>query len=115
MTKQNDQPTEKYDSIFSLMVRTFWILFGNVILLVSAAFIFQRKDWMFHTADIIFWVTVAALVLARYLDIKLYKGLTATGQPATMRHWRKYTVILLVCLTAVWAALHAINYLFAAN
>lgn len=111
MTKQNDQPTEKYDSIFSLIVRVFWILFGNVILLVSVILIFQRKDWMFHTADVVFWGTVAALVLARYLDIKLYNGLTATGSPASMAHWRKYVVILLVCSTVVWVLLHAINYL----
>ena len=34
MTKQNDQTTEKYDSIFSLFVKIFWTLLGNVILLV---------------------------------------------------------------------------------
>ena len=56
MTKQNDQPAEKYDSIFSLIVRVFWMLFGNVIIFVSTVLIFQRKDWMFHTADVVFWV-----------------------------------------------------------
>jgi len=112
MTKQNDQSTEKYDSIFSLIVRIFWMLFGNVILIVSMVLIFQRKDWMFHTADVVFWGTVAALVLARYLDIKLWRGLTATGSPASMAHWRKYVVILLVCSTAAWVILHIINYLF---
>ena len=111
MTKQNDQSTEKYDSIFSLIVRVFWILFGNVILLVSAILIFQRKDWMFHTADVVFWGTVAALVLARYLDIKLYNGLTATGKPASMSHWRKYAVVLLICSVVIWVLLHIINHL----
>jgi hypothetical protein len=110
MTKQNDQPTEKYDSIFSLIVRTFWMLFGNVILIASAVLIFQRKDWMFHTADVVFWGTVAALILARYLDIKLYNGLTAAGKPSTMSHWRKYTAVLLVCSIVVWGLLHVIYY-----
>jgi hypothetical protein len=110
MTKQNNQPAEKYDSIFSLIVRVFWMLFGNVILLVSVILIFQRKDWMFHTADVVFWGTVVALVLARYLDIKFYNGLTATGEPSSMSHWRKYTIILLICSTAVWVFSHAVNY-----
>ena len=110
MTKQIDQSTEKYDSIFSLIVRVFWMLFGNVILLVSAALIFQRKDWKFHTADMIFWVTATALVLARYLDIKLYNGLTA-GEPASMSHWRKYAAVLLICSAVVWVLLHAIRCL----
>ena len=111
MTKQNDQPAEKYDSIFSLMVRVFWMLFGNVILLVSAALIFQRKDWMFHTADIVFWGTVVALVLTRYLDIKLYNGLTAGGEPASMSHWRKYAAVLLIGSMVVWVLLHMISCL----
>jgi hypothetical protein len=111
MTKQNDQPAEKYDSIFSLIVRVFWMLFGNVILFVSTVLIFQRKDWMFHTADVVFWGTVAALVLARYLDIKLYNGLTATGKPASMSHWRRYTAVLLICSAVIWVLSHATNYL----
>ena len=110
MTKQIDQTTEKYDSIFSLIVKIFWTLFGNVILIVSVVLIFQRKDRMFHTADGVFWGTVAALVLARYLDIKLYNGLTATGQPASMSHWRKYAVVLLICSAVLWVLLHVINY-----
>jgi hypothetical protein len=111
MTKQIDQTTEKYDSIFSLFVRVFWALIGNAILLLTTIFIFLHKGAIFYTADIVFWGTVAALVLVRYLDIKLYNGLTITGQPASMSHWRKYTVILLLCSTVVWAIAHAINYL----
>ena len=115
MTKQNDQPAEKYDSILSLIVRVFWMLFGNIILIASVVLIFQRRDWMFHTADVVFWGTVAALVLARYLDIKLYNGLTATGKPATMSHWRMYAATLLVCSIVVWGLLHVIYYNIVAN
>jgi hypothetical protein len=110
MSKQNEVPIENYDSILGLFVRIFWMLLGNAILFFAALSIFQHKGEILHTADIVYWATTAALVIARYLDIKFWKGLTATGQPATMSHWRKYTVILLVCLTAVWAALHTINY-----
>jgi hypothetical protein len=71
----------------------------------------QRKNWAFHTADVVFWSAAAALVLARYLDIKFYSGSTATGQPASMAHWRKYAVVLLICLAAVWTLAHAAIYL----
>ena len=111
MSKQNDQPVEKYDSIFSLFVRVFWALIGNAILLLTTISIFRHKGAIFYTADIVFWCTAAALILARYLDIKLWGGLTATGEPASMAHWRKYAVILLLCSTVVWAIAHAINYL----
>jgi hypothetical protein len=85
---------------------------GNEILFISTIFILQHKGGMFHTADVVFWVTVAVLVLTRYLDIKLLGSLTATGQPASMAHWSKYTIFLLICSTAVWVLSHAINYLF---
>ena len=87
------------------------MFFGNAILFITSIFIFEHKGGMFHTADAVFWITVAALVLARYLDMKLGTGLTATGMPASMAHWRKYVTLLLICSTAVWVLSHAANYL----
>jgi hypothetical protein len=113
MTKENNQPIEKYDSIFSLLVRVFWMLLGNLILLISTIFIIQGENWKFHTVDVVFWVAVAVLLLARYLDIKFYKGLTTTDQPASMVDWRKYAALLLIISTAVWVLAHVINYLMA--
>ena len=111
MTKQIDQPTEKYDSPFRLLLRLFWMLLGNVILIVSVILIFQGKDWQFHTADAFFWGTVAALVLTRYLDIKFYNGLTASGEPASIANWRKYAITLLISSAAIWILTHLANYL----
>jgi hypothetical protein len=111
MTKENNQPIAKYDSIFSLLVRVFWMLLGNAILAISAIFITQGKDWKFQTADVVFWVIVAALLLARYLDIKFYSDSDSTGQPASMVNWRKYAAILLIISTAVWVLAHVVNYL----
>jgi len=111
MSKQIDQPPEKYDSLFGLILRVFWMLFGNAILCVSAVYILHLKGVFFHTADVVFWVTAAALVLARYLDIKFYTSLTATGEPASMTHWRKYAVVLLICSTVIWVLAHIINHI----
>ena len=111
MSKQNDQPIKKYDNILGLFAKVFWTLLGNAILFFTAISIFQHKGEILHTADIVFWVTVAALIIARYLDIKFFNGLTAIGLPASMAHWRKYVIILSICSTAVWVILHATNYL----
>jgi len=43
----------------------------------------------------IFWLIALALILARYVDIKFLKGETADNKPATLKHWRRYSVILL--------------------
>jgi hypothetical protein len=111
MTTKNDQISDKHTSILGLLLRIFWMLLGNAILLFSAVFVFQGKDWMFHTADAVFWSTAAALVLARYLEIKFYNGLTNTGEPASMSHWRKYAAMLLICSAVVWTLLHIVTYM----
>jgi hypothetical protein len=111
MSIQNDQTTDKRDGGLGIIARLFWMFFGNFILFISIISIFQHKGGVFHTADVVFWITVVALVFVRYLDIKFCGGLTATGLPASMAHWIKYVAILLICSTAVWVLAHAVNYL----
>lgn len=112
MSKTDNRPTQQYQSIFSVFAKAYWTLLGNAILFFTAVFIVQHKGSMFHTADIVFWVNIAALIFTRYLDIKFWSGLTATGEPATMRHWQKYAAILLIAAAVAWTALHLINYRF---
>jgi uncharacterized membrane-anchored protein len=111
MSIQNDQTTDKQGSGLGIIVRLLWMLVGNAILFISIVFIFQHKGGLFHTADVVFWITVAALVFVRYLDIKLCGGLTVRGMPASMAHWIKYVAILLISSAAVWGISHAVNYL----
>ena len=111
MSSQNDQTTDKQGTGLGIIARLFWMFFGNAILFISVIFVFQHKGGMFHTADVVFWITVAILIFVRYLDIKLCGGLTATGLPASMAHWIKYVAILLISSTAVWVLAHAVNYL----
>jgi len=111
MSIQNDRPTDKHESGLGVIARLFWMFFGNVILFISIIFIFQQEDRVFHTADAVFWITVVALVFVRYLDIKFCSGLTVTALPASMSHWKRYAILLLICSTAIWALAHGVNYL----
>ena len=115
MEKQNNQPAEKYDSMLGLLARLFWMLVGNAILFFLTVFLIMNQGKMFNAADVVFGVTVAALVLTRYIDIKFLGGFTTTDKPASMAEWRKYTMFLLIGSTAVWGLSHAINYLFVAR
>jgi hypothetical protein len=112
MNKPNNQPAEKYDNPLSLLARLFWMMVGNAILFFTTIFIFTNQGKMFNVADVVFWITVAALVLTRYIDVKFLGGMTVTDKPASMANWRKYTMFLLICSAAVWVISHAINYLF---
>ena len=53
-------------------------------------------------ADMIFWLIAFALILARYVDIKYLKGETADNKPATLKHWRRYSVILLIAAVLLY-------------
>ena len=111
MSIQNDRPPDKHESGLGVIARLFWMFFGNAILFISIIFIFQQEGRVFHAADAVFWITVVALVFIRYLDIKFCGGVTVTNLPATMSHWNKYAVLLVICSTAIWALAHAVNYL----
>ncbi len=112
MSKQIQQPAEKYDSIFSLFVHVFWTLIGNVIAFFTLVVILRHKGEIFYAADIVFWCTIAILILARFIDIKIWGGTTDKGEYVTMAHWRKYTIVLLICSTALWILTHSINHFF---
>jgi hypothetical protein len=111
MSKQNDQTVVRHDGFLSVIARLFWMVLGNAILFISSIFIFEHEGATLHTIDAVFWITVAAIMLVRYLDIKFLGGLTATGTPASITHWRKHVTLLLICSTAVWVLAHGVNYM----
>ena len=111
MPKQNEQSSELQQPGWGFLTRAFWMMGGNVILAFSAISIFQRKSGAWGVADIVFWVTVVAMAIVRYLDIQAWKGLTAMGTPATKADLRKYLVMLGICSTVVWGLAHLLNYL----
>ncbi|MBN1980453.1 MAG: hypothetical protein JW795_02905 [Chitinivibrionales bacterium] len=61
-----------------------------------------RKNSHIIGASIIFWVLILSLICVRYVDIKYYKGKTKDFEPATMSHWRKYTLSLLGIAAVLW-------------
>lgn len=94
------------------LVRLGWMLFGSLILLFSAIGIIYHEGGFLSVADGIFWAALAACIVLRHTDIKHLKGHTASGEPATMVHWRRYALMLLVLGAAVWGVAHGISYFY---
>ena len=113
MAQHNDQTVDRQGGFLSILARLYWMALGNVVLILSSVSILQHKGEMLNAADVVFWITVPALIVVRYLDIKLWDGQTAMGTPATMAHWKKYSTMLLACSAAVWVLCHAVNHLSA--
>ncbi len=100
----------KYDPPAGCLLRLFWMMIGNVILLLCAYGIIQHRSSVLSTADAFYWAIVGSLLAARYVDIRHLCGTTAEGDPATMAHWRRYATVLGVVSTSLWLGAHAIAY-----
>jgi hypothetical protein len=77
----------------SIIIRLTWI-FGVSLLVFGAIFIIQGDNP--GLADAVFWLIALGLIVARYIDIRHLKGETADNKPATLKHWRRYSLILLI-------------------
>jgi hypothetical protein len=86
------------------------MLLGTASLALSTIIISQHRSFL-SVADAVFWTTVAACILLRYLDIKWMNGRTVTYEPATLRHWRRYAILMLVISPVVWGAAHGVAFL----
>ena len=93
------------------VVRIIWFMVGNAALLLLAVLITEQKA--FSRLDVAFWMTVAALILLRYIDITRLNGLTADGEPASLKHWRRYVLLLLLIAGCLWVLAHGVSRFFA--
>ncbi len=94
-------------SVLGCLIPTFWMLAGNGILALSALAI-AAGETLFGIADVFYWATVGCLLAARYADIRYFAGKTSEGKPATMAHYRRYSIILCVVSGVVWIVVHLI-------
>ncbi len=52
---------------------------------------------------------VAAMALARYVDIVRFQGTTSDGEPATVGHFWRYVVMVTLVAGAAWGAAHLVG------
>jgi len=84
------------------LARLFWMLIGNLCLLLCAKVISDGAAYALGPADLVFWAIIVLLMAVRYLDIRRFGGLTAWGQPASLGHWRRYAALLLIFALLLW-------------
>jgi hypothetical protein len=92
------------------LIRLGWTLLGSVALFFSAVAIAYHGG-LLSVADGVFWGTVAACIVLRYVDVRMAGSQTVMGGPATLSHWRRYVVFMIVVGAAVWGLAHAVAYL----
>lgn len=89
------------------LLRIAWMGFGNIVLLSLAASVFRSASYTW--LDGAYGAVVLGLIAARYVDIRRYAGLTVHSEPATMAHFRRYAVGLVVFAGALWCVARAMG------
>jgi hypothetical protein len=92
------------------LVRLFWMLVGNLGLLLAAIGIGENHAGFTLTGrDIFFWAVALSLVAVRYVDIRCLEGRTAdNNRPASVSDWRRYAATVFGISLAVWLVAHSI-------
>ncbi len=98
-------------SMAALGIRMLWMLVGNFGILLLLLQIARNKETTFSIYDVLYLLLIPVVVFARYLDVTRYNGTTTYGEPATLSHWRTYTIVLVAVAIVGWLAAHGIGYL----
>ena len=111
MPDPKNLPVSPQEHLGGCLTRLFWMLLGNVVALMSALSIGGHHSSFLSPADAVFWCTVAALLVTRYVDIQRLQGRTAGGTRASMAHWRRYAGLVIGGSLCVWVLAHGAAYL----
>ncbi len=77
-------------------IRIYWMLYGNIITIFIALYILLKNPESSTLLSIFYFLNIACLVFLRYVDIRYLNGMTTECEPATMSHWKKYSIILII-------------------
>jgi len=104
---EEKRPRFASNGALALMVRLTWMAYGNIAVALLAVLIVQARD--FSALDVAFWGVVGTMVSVRYVDVTRFGGLTAEGEPASIRHWRRYASGLVGVSLLLWMVVHALG------
>ncbi len=77
-----------------LLCRLMWMFIGPLSLGIIIYQTISQRDGWFVSRDIVFAIALALTIGARWLEIRRGAGETATGEPATMEHFKRYVAVL---------------------
>lgn len=106
---KQEPPQPAPTSVLGVIFRLTWMAYGNLALALLTVLIAQAGA--LSALDVAFWGVVGVLVSVRYIDVTRLGGLTAEGEPASLRHWCWYTGYLLGASAVLWAFAHGVAQL----
>jgi hypothetical protein len=105
MTVQNktlSKQSEGQVGCLPVLARLFWIMGGNAVLLFCALYISLGKATF--AVYLIYVLATISLVVVRFIDIKYFMGETLNGERASLSHWGRYALRLLIFAGIIFIA-----------
>lgn len=106
MTKQHESAganvPDEGTTISAMGARLTWVILGPMALfLIIITIVSDSQGWT-TWLDAAFGAVVGLMLLGRWVEQRSGKAMTATGEPATVENARRYSLILLITMSAVW-------------
>jgi hypothetical protein len=105
---KQELPTTEQTGCLGGVIRLLWLMVGNFALVLIAVALAQRQA--LSALDLTFWAIVIGLIVLRYIDITRLGGRTTDEKPASLQHWRRYLVLLLLAAGGLWALARGVAY-----
>jgi len=101
----NDQSRNESTPSLGVLSRLYWMAIGPIAIILIVLAIIMKSFKNNIPTSLIYWSLVLSIILIRYLDIRYLKGETADGEPATLNHWKKFSIMGLIIYCAIWRVL----------
>ncbi|MBC8070396.1 MAG: hypothetical protein IAG13_18840 [Deltaproteobacteria bacterium] len=98
------------ESFLPALLRAFWMLFGNGVVLVVALMIARLPPWSLGWRDLLLAASVGCLVWSRWLDAHRYGGTAADGAPMTHAMLLRWTATVVASTLALWVVVQSIGF-----
>jgi hypothetical protein len=95
----------------SLLARFIWMMGGTVVLVFCLFSVAKGRETFFSAADVVFWCFALLMIAARYADVRHFGGATSSGEPATMRDFAYYALLLPLIGGTAWGLAHVVSHL----
>ena len=105
----SEKPSDGITSITVVLARVMWTLLGPAALGLATIGIVRRGTGWFTSLDAFYGIVVALMLGCRWVEQQSGTATTVTGAPATIHHFRRYVVVLLLVAAVVWVGANAIG------
>jgi len=97
------------NSVFALMGRVLWMMFGPAAMFTAAAVLLTSPSDWWSVPSAIYLAALMTTVCGRWMEFAGGTPLNSDGQPATMEHLKRWTLIAVVGGIVGWLVVHLVG------